>query len=257
MGEHEADHVEDRWEVALRGGQAALRELARLYGTGRHQVVQQGGGYVLRSKEFGVIGDPTRIKERAQELVGRMVGCVRTRGVAAPVVEAVSVQRAGPGGRTVYLGAAISAGSSMDLAAATVRDEGGNEAQPAIPMEVGVLDPDVATVLDLLNREPDWHSRYEILEFLMLDLSGTTHPASNFMKLGMSEAEGRGWATTAELTDLAKTANWHGTPEGRPRHTVPTRQGPPQNSLTPEQADRLTRKVARLWLEDRLTGSNP
>ncbi len=224
-----------RWRVVLTGHKHDLMDLVEGVSTPDAKVVwADDGKCYLYSKLFQQLTEPRLVHERATQLAAMLDGAASLTQSKHRPVQAGSVGREHPDGRTDAFILAESAelrirvGMTMVVSGAPPSDPPPPELNASITDALG--NDDVGYVLQLL-REPGWVELYNVFEILRQN--GATAPETS----GVSNSA---W------TRFKRTAN------ALHRH-APGEHEPPAKPLELDEGRAVIRKAVNGWLRSRRT----
>jgi hypothetical protein len=225
-----------QWSVVLDGDAADLAAWERQFHSGPDARVERfdhGGRseHVLQSRHFDLSAPETQVRAVAERLIAQMHGAVKlVEDGCGPVTIKHTIAHTESGKRNVHIllkGAAITA----RVGSVTVLLDG----VPMKPVEaenalsLGARDEKVADALKHFAHADDWGELYKTLEVLEDALRGRRVVWE------------KGWATRGDVTDLARTINYH-------RHA---NEELPPRLLTQPEAVAMMRGLLREWIREK------
>ena len=235
------------WLVRLKGDELDLGYLPSLLRSAGHTVIEQNGGYYLRSSDFDSLDSGDAVLERGIAIIKMLNGAMRLRVPSFSGVGEDGVTVIEEDGRRQHFayGSVSMQGRSRLRADATVlASDGGEQIEPQPPPSnveswLSLADTDQA-VADALGffRENTWISLFKVYEIIEKDLGGGGAIVRN------------GLAARKRLRRFTHTAQSSATLGDLARHAA-SRTEPPPQPMTIQEAELLLRQVMLSWLSSK------
>lgn len=218
-----------------------LEELAELLPTGDTRVVKEGDDYYLASLRIDNRPEDVPFYAVASSVLQQVNGLARAMRDGFRPVRLTGRYTEGDQ-RHVVVSADVAEGRSRAYAPAIVTGRPGEpprKAPPVGPMLLTVAGSnyDVAEVLDIMGRveAPNWSDLYKVYE--IIEHTGTLSSAMN----AAAVSENR-------MSLFRRTANHEKASGPDARHSR-SKQDPPKNPMTIEEARRLISALIQTWVE--------
>jgi hypothetical protein len=213
-----------------------LQGLAIAFSDGLLRVFEEDGGFLLEAEQLEHLTHRSEVKPAAERIITRLNGAMR---LGSPSYQNASLshvrERRADGTEEISVfveAATLRIRSSVQ----PVRILGGVPTQqlpdPARTyIATAAADPDADDALDLWANEPhDWVNLYKVFEIIR---------ARGGLDRGVSESELRRFTHTANHEEAA----------GRQARHARLGADPPNNPMTPLEADHLIRRLLEAWLQ--------
>jgi hypothetical protein len=218
-----------------------LEELAELLPTGDTRVVKEGDDYYLASSRIDNRPEDVPFYAVAPSLLQQVNGLARAMCDGFRPVRLTGRYTEGDQ-RHVVVSADVAEGRSRAYAVAVVAGRPGEPARQAPPKGPGSLtvagsNNDVAEVLDIMGRveTPNWVDLYKVYE--IIEHTGMLNSAMNAAAVSKNR-----------MSLFTRTANHEKASGPDARHSR-SKQDPPKNPMTIEEARRLISALIRTWVE--------
>ena len=218
-----------------------LEDLAELLPTGDTRVVKEGDDYYLTSLRIDNRAEDVPFYAVAPSVLQQVNGLARAMRDGFRPVRLTGRYTEGDR-RHVVVSAGVAEARSRAYAAAIVAGRPGEPApqgRPLGPMSLTVAgsNNDVEEVLDIMGRAetPNWRDLYKVYE--IIEHTGTLSSAMNSAAVSQNR-----------MSLFMRTAN-HEKASGRDARHSRSKQDPPKNPMTIEEARRLISALIRTWVE--------
>lgn len=226
------------WLIRLRGKKSDLVYLCTLslsYG----RVVEEDGGFSLRSIHFDSLTDVNDVFQRATNFLDVINGAAKLRYPNLQAVRANGVTRIEEDGKRTQVIMVPGIESEAGVGILTVvSDDSTSSKQPSIPelwVEIAEKDTSVDKALLLYgNLEHNWRNLYMVLEVVEEDVGG---------KKALINKD---WVSGNKIKLFKRTANSYHSLGPDARHS--TNREPPPNPMSIQEARSLIRNILLKWL---------